>query len=215
MSDYLAMDLPVLFSGGGAAAAVVLADAFGRADSTTTMGNTDTGQTWSPFSGTWGISSNKAYLVSDTAQAVTVFDAGNADGTFQVEITTSPTLNKVDCGLVFRSISSTKHLLLAINKNAATNAVTLWKVDTTYTKLAEFNPASLAENTLYTVAVGLAGADITVSINGTVRITHTLVGADATQFTTPTLIGIRVNWFFGNGGDDKSSRFDNLSMTLP
>lgn len=61
-----------------------ITDSFNRANSTTTMGNTDTGQTWVPNSGTWGISSNQAYLVSATSQATTVFESTVADISLQL-----------------------------------------------------------------------------------------------------------------------------------
>lgn len=44
----------------------VLTDTFNRANSTTSLGSTDTGQAWSVANGVWGISSNRAYLVSET-----------------------------------------------------------------------------------------------------------------------------------------------------
>lgn len=57
-------------------------DTFTRADTTSGMGTSNTGQTWNEITGTWGISSNQAYLPSGVGQAV--IDSGKADATIQV-----------------------------------------------------------------------------------------------------------------------------------
>ena len=46
------------------AAPAAITDSFDRADSTTTLGTTDTGETWKVVSGVWGIDTNRAYRVS-------------------------------------------------------------------------------------------------------------------------------------------------------
>jgi hypothetical protein len=66
--------------------ATLASDTFTRADSTTTLGTAETGGPWSARVGTWGIASNKAYLVSGSTGIATV--PMLADGTTQVTIST-------------------------------------------------------------------------------------------------------------------------------
>lgn len=63
-------------------------DVFTRADSTTTMGTSDTGQAWFPGVGTWGISTNTAYLVTDSGENV-VWVRSLAGGTVQATLSTT------------------------------------------------------------------------------------------------------------------------------
>jgi len=95
--------------GGGVAAAgptTIVSDAFNRADSTTTMGNADTGQTWVPNSGTWGITSNQADHIVNTSQNTTIVDSGVSDCTVQV---TFPSLQ--DGGICVRSTDDNNNFI--------------------------------------------------------------------------------------------------------
>ncbi len=57
-----------------------ITDSFNRADSTTTLGNADTGQAWTNAVGVLGISSNQAYRVSAVSnEAVALLDTGTAE----------------------------------------------------------------------------------------------------------------------------------------
>jgi hypothetical protein len=195
--------------GGGASDSAIVRDTFTRADSAITLGSAETGQAWSALAGTWGISSNKAYLVTDTGQAVAVLDAGVADYTYTIDLTTSPTASRVDCGIVFRATDNNNYLLLALNKIVGANTIKLWKNSGgAFGALQTVDPAELAENTLYAVRAVLNGNSIVIQLNGVEKINYTLAGADATAFGTPTKLGIRVN--YGALSDDKGSRFDNV-----
>lgn len=51
------------------------------------MGNTSDGlATWTPYSGTWGINGNQAYMPSGTAQAITSVESSVSDVDIQVVI---------------------------------------------------------------------------------------------------------------------------------
>ena len=70
---------------------LVITDSFDRADSTTTLGTTDTGQTWtyhaaSGGSSTWGIRSNAAYKVSGAAYAAALIDLESSDMTAHCDL---------------------------------------------------------------------------------------------------------------------------------
>ena len=193
----------------GSAKRPIVRDSFDRADSAITLGSADTGQAWTKLAGTWGISSNKAYLVSNTGQAVAVIDSGYANLNYTVDITTSPTASRVDCGLVFRATDNSNFLLLAIEKSATANTIKLWKNDAaSFGVLAQDLAAGLAENTLYTTNVVLSGNNISIYLNSVLCLSYVLTGDEITKFGTQTKIGIRVN--YGGSADDKGTRFDNL-----
>ncbi len=58
-------------------------DSFNRADNPSSMGDTDTGQTWVPNLGTWGIVGNEAYCIG-VGQYTTVIETGVSDCTVSV-----------------------------------------------------------------------------------------------------------------------------------
>jgi hypothetical protein len=59
---------------------VTITDSFNRADSTTTLGNADTGQAWTNVTGVLGISSNQAYRVTAVSnEAVALLETGITD----------------------------------------------------------------------------------------------------------------------------------------
>lgn len=65
-------------------------DSFTRANSAVTMGSTtETSHAWTALAGTWGITSNQAYLVTNaTSNDCVVVDAGAADVTVQAKVVT-------------------------------------------------------------------------------------------------------------------------------
>lgn len=71
----------------------IVSDLFNRADNASSLGNTDTGQTWQAISGTWGIQGNKAYLVTHGASTndVVVVETGVSDCEASVKISGSLT----------------------------------------------------------------------------------------------------------------------------
>jgi hypothetical protein len=74
----------VIAGGGG----VSISDSFNRADSSTTLGSADTGQTWTALGGVWGIASNQARCFSNSTQSHAVVDAGLTNVTVQVTMST-------------------------------------------------------------------------------------------------------------------------------
>ena len=69
--------------------ALVASDTFTRANSTTTLGTAETGGAWSTTSGTWGINTNQAYVVTGVASNYSLSSLlSTADATVEVTITT-------------------------------------------------------------------------------------------------------------------------------
>lgn len=188
------------------APAVTVTDTFTRSNSSTSLGNADTGEAWSALSGTWGIASNKGYLASATGQAVAVLDTGEADGTLTVDVTTSSTADRTDDGIVFRAADDNNYMLVTIVKHpAGENSLNLWKkVAGSYTLLATAMSGAFADGTTYTVEAIYVGTSIEIKVNGTSEITY----GTSTGLEANTKVGIRVNE--GAGVDDGGSRFDNL-----
>lgn len=86
-------------------------DTFTRADSNTSLGDADTGQTWEAIAGTWGIASNKGRLVSAPNGAIAVVDAEMADGTFKVTVDIPDPLPD-DWGICFRVVDADNYWCL-------------------------------------------------------------------------------------------------------
>jgi len=65
-------------------------DGFNRADNALSLGNADTGQTWEALSGTWGISSNRAYraVLADATTDSAVIECNLADVKISVNVPT-------------------------------------------------------------------------------------------------------------------------------
>lgn len=190
---------------------VLVFDSFNRADNAASMGNADTGQSWQVLSGTWGISSNKAYLASVTSQASTVVNAGVPGIAMTSDVTLSSTLNRAAPGLVVRTIDDSNYLLATITKASTNDLIEIYKRDLgVFTQLAQLVGAGNVNGTTYSVRVTAIGNTISVYRDGVLKLSHTLVGADATKFATPTLCGIRVH--NSATGDDGLSRFDNISV---
>lgn len=82
------------------AAAGGVTDSFNRTDTTSAIGNLDTGQAWNVLSGTWGISSNQGYAsATNGAQNHVVVNSSLSDCSVQATMSTG-----FDGGLCFRAI---------------------------------------------------------------------------------------------------------------
>ena len=191
--------------------AILVRDSFNRPDSATTLGSADSGQAWTPAVGTWGISSDQAYLASATAQAVAVIDAGRANLKLTCTATPSPTASRGDLGVVIRYIDSNNYLLVAFHAIGSTAPIQLYKRDAgAFVSLAALAAPDLTNGVPYGVTITAWGPSIAISLSNGYTLSYTLLGADATKYGTPTLVGLRVN--DGVGVDDGGSRFDNLKV---
>lgn len=68
----------------------MVSDSFDRANSAVSLGDADTGQTWTARVGTWGISDNQAYEPGATAGAIATLDAEVHDCTVAVTVAVYP-----------------------------------------------------------------------------------------------------------------------------
>jgi hypothetical protein len=164
-------------------------DYFTRADSTTTLGTADTGQTWTAHTGTWGISSNQAYLATRSGDSVATVDCGKSDIDFTCNVTLGA--DGTQPGIVFRATDDQNYLLAFLNNSTgATDDIELYqRVAGAYTKLGtDYRfPGDIA-NTTITLRVVTSGTSIEIYADGTLRHSHT-----TSQFQTATRVGLRLN----------------------
>lgn len=65
----------------------VITDSFNRANSSSTLGSADTGELWTAHAGTWGISSNRAYVAAASGGVdLATLNANTANGTVGVRL---------------------------------------------------------------------------------------------------------------------------------
>lgn len=79
-----------------------ITDSFNRADSASTLGQTETGQTWQALRGTWGVNANTAYTTTCAAPGQVVVEGGSANGFIEATLTS----NNQDAQLLARVVDS-------------------------------------------------------------------------------------------------------------
>lgn len=171
----------------------IVQDSFDRADSATLLGVADSGQTWQPLSGTWGISGNKSYEVTNGGgDKFSVIDSTVSNCTIECEILwrTGGII-----GLLCRAIDVNNLIFTFIQSGNMTLAK---KVGGAYTSLGiySFTPV---DGTTYKVKIVLSGNNITVYLDDVSRIT-----TNVTEHVTNTKHGL-----FKNSASN-NQRFDNF-----
>lgn len=165
-----------------------ITDSFNRADSTSTMGSTDTGQTWTYQSGTWGITSNTAYPVTASGQLTAVVESSVSDCTVQVTHSTAGS----SPGLCWRATDDNNYWLVA--------GLTAYKrVAGGFTSMG--STGGIADGDVLSVV--LSGASHVIKKNGSTVLT---ISSDSFN-QTATKHGLRAQV--------NNSRFDNFSVTVP
>lgn len=180
-------------------------DNFNRANNATTMGKSAGGNYWLPSIGTWGISGNKAYCVSDTSTDLVWLQSGLSSD-FTAQVTISGTLNNAAnfrlADLIFHGLDTSNYLIVQLQNGT----VALNKRDGGVgTSLASVAQTTL-DATDYTVTVVGTGYDINVYVNGLLKITHALVAANY-KYALYSLIGLRLA---KSGAPATAARWDNF-----
>lgn len=168
-------------------------DTFTRADSATSMGQTDTGESWETLKGTWGIKGGKAYTTTCAAPGFTVVNGGTTEGLLEIAIPT----NAQDAKIFVRFINNTNFIQLT---NIGSKYQLSKSVNSVTTLLGETN--GLAPASGDQIKIETVGSNIIVSINGVVKI----------NAIEPTIKGTK----FGIGSWCNSTiRFDNFTFSVP
>jgi hypothetical protein len=186
-------------------ATVTLAtDTFTRADSSTTLGNTDDGKAWTNTVGVVGIASGKAYAASPASntQKVATVDVAQAGHT----VTAQVTAGTGSVGVVARLVDSSNFLwfsygggTLRIFKTVAGAPSTLANVATTW-----------AAGEVHVMKLETVGNVINAYVDGLKILTTTLAGADITTFATATKVGLVFSGFAV-----AAAQADNFKATMP
>lgn len=137
----------------------LIQDSFNRADSTTTLGNADTGGAWST-SGTWGINSNQAYTPAALSLGHAFIDTGQSD--VEATVTLATLGAGGNAGIIFRRTDVDNYWVLFIN-GASTNLQVLKRVAGAFTSVVTVDVAKAAGDDLRVVA---SGSRIRVFWNG-------------------------------------------------
>ena len=201
----IAIPLPSVIQALTAATIAPVFDSFDRADGA--IGTSDSGHTWLAQSGTWSISSNRAYRSTSEGQATVVVDSGmtsvalSADAVFAAN---------PDSGVIFGGIDDNNYLLFSFSGSGT--SLILWKRDaSTFTLLGSYTVASYASTTQairveWFANTGLIGLWFGGLLIGTV----TLSAGDRTKYAPGTRQGLREHTIGG-----ERTFFDNYSASLP
>jgi hypothetical protein len=179
-----------------AATGPVLSDTFTRADSAVSLGNADTGQAYTALAGTWGISSNQAYLAVSNAPSIAVVDAGISD----IDMTIDVTVASGQPSVVFRGVDIPNHLAVFFE---ADNELSMYSVVANSYTLLDTAAAAFSGDGTYEVRILAVGTAIEVFLDGL-----SVMTATSSQFQTATLVGFRLE-------DSSACRWDNLTVTAP
>lgn len=144
---------------------IYVSDSFTRANSSTSLGVTDTGQSWSVGSSqAWGILNNKAYCPTPINTGVAFVETGKSDISNSVKITFN-----TNEGIIVRLSDELNYITARISSTS----LGLFKiVGNTPTSLGSysFTPTS---GTVYTVRIDATGSSIKVYLNDVLQISAT------------------------------------------
>lgn len=175
-------------------------DTFTRANSTTTMGTTETGSlTWTPGAGTWGISGNTAYLVSG-ANVRTGVDSAVANHEMQSDIL----LGTNAAGVTARNVDASNALgFYYLGSGTFRLRLVKWVAGTPNTLAS--TPAYDSLTGTHNLRLSVNGSVLTGYLDGTPVLTYTLTTAEAAIFGTATKVGL-----YAQSPGAAASAFDNV-----
>ncbi|MDT3443600.1 DNRLRE domain-containing protein [Pseudofrankia sp. BMG5.37] len=148
-------------------------------DSNSSLGDTDTGETWTVLSGSWGIEDNAAKLVSagSGSRSLAVMNAAS-DGTIRFTVPTAQ--DRV--GIAFRAQDNNNYWSLYVKPSSGA-LVLAKRVGGTETTVATYTGACCSADDTY--AIGMAGSVLTVYRND--RVVGSVTDG---QFSTVTQAGL-------------------------
>lgn len=188
--------------------AVLASDTFNRADSGVTLGSADVGGAYSTSGGAgYGISSNKAYLLGNGAEALAMLDIGTADAIISCTVTTSTT--KTNRGLCGRASDDVNLLLVQLTVVPGVNRLRFFQcVAGGYTELAGVDSV-VSLTTAHHLVWVLNGTNHRVYLDGALQINYT----GATALDSNTKFGLEANVGLAGDNDTNDGRWDDLRVT--
>jgi hypothetical protein len=185
--------------GSALANAINVHDSFTRANNASSLGSANTGQTWTQLLGTWGISSNQAYISASAGQIkeAAVIQSGKSDVTVQVKIAASGG----NPGILLRAAD--------VDNGLATNPTALFRLQAGgYTSILTFSTAISVGDTLRLTAVG---SNITAYRQAGSTGSFSSIGSITEAFgQTNTKHGLRSDTNTAN-----ATRFDDFRIFTP
>jgi hypothetical protein len=179
--------------------AIVASDTFNRADSSTSLGNSDGpgSLAWSALNLTWGISSNQAYCVPATDDGVAAINPASGDDMLaQVDFTAGV---GAEYPAVVVRLSDVNNFYM-VHLDVSNSQLRLYKRQSgSYTFLAQAGSFSIP----ITVGLKVVGSNLTVYANAVSVITQT-----DSSLATGTSGGLRQ----GYAGSSHTMRWDNFSI---
>jgi hypothetical protein len=142
-------------------------DSFNRENNTSTLGTTETGQTWTVSNGVFGISNNSAYRVSGTGIGFAYVETGLADFTLSVKLTSIGT--GIGHFLVFRLSDTSNYLLLYVN---GSGQYTVYKTVAGVNTLLDTD-TSITATANDIIVLTCNGNDISTTVNGSASLSCT------------------------------------------
>ena len=140
-------------------------DSFNRADSITTLGRSDTGQLWEAVRGVWGVSNNKAYLVSSGgATNIETIDTKHANITISSDL-----VFQTYAGIAFRLTDVSNYMLARLSSTG----LSLYSVViNTPTEIGNYTFTPVPGNT-YKIKISAIDSNIIVYLDDIERISIT------------------------------------------
>lgn len=175
-----------------------ITDSFNRTNNASSLGATDTGETWTARSGTGGILSNQAYFSANGASDCTATVPGRADGTTQCTFPVVPGASGGTVRLVVRCSDNDNQIYA--DANVTGNYVLRKKEAGTATALAT-GTATAANNDV--VKIVTSGTSLKVYVNNVLDI-------DTTSTFNQSAVNVGIGTDYGLDG---SARFDVFSFT--
>lgn len=183
----------------------LIQDTFTRANSSSSLGTADSGQAWTARgSSTWGIASNKGYLVSTAAGARWAdIDIATLNSTVECDVTLSGVVSSA--GVVVRSNGSTYGLLcrLRVNTGMGWNFIEVYNGSSF---IGQVSSAGLTLGNTYRIKVVTLGNNLDLYVDGVSKIS---ISSGTLNTAGRTKVGLFC-WVGGND-DDGGSRWDNFT----
>lgn len=181
-------------------------DTFDRTDSATTLGSP-----WIVLQGTWGISGNEAYCVSDAHDdkiIIPAVGAANYAVSCDMKGAVVDDANARRPCIIVRYVNSTNYLQahvittsLAIQKNESGVVSTLASVGLT---------PSPPDNTYFTIKAECIGNTVQLYLDGVLKLSYTFTAGEQTLYGSAQQVGIRLR---KSGSPSVAARWNNFNVT--
>ena len=200
-------------TGGGSAPSVLGSDAFGRADSTTSLGTADVGGAWTARQGTGGIISGKGYSVTGADSDLFTLTLASPAAEVGADIATDAIQSHVD-GIMLRWVDANNNLRISYQlSGAGAVAIRSRVAGTTTTRMSVSGAVPTSGSSSFTGAATINPSNVVQClINGVqVGTAYTLTPTEITAFGA----SLNVGWHLVKvSGTASASTIDNFYAKL-